>query len=139
MLRRHGIIHRGRDQILSVRFAAGIALVALMVGCDSNEPSTPPRAGPAPNIVVTRDDGSMPRRCGVKRTASRVVAFIDAFNRGDADTLDRLIADRAHFQWYSSSVGSRAFTAEGMTSAIDELPPKKDGRPALLRYLANRN
>src|SRR5438093_135847 len=105
MLRRRGIIQCGRDREMVVRFAAGIALVALMVGCDSNGASAPPRAGPAPNIVVTRDDGSMPRRCGAKRTASRVVAFIDAFNRGDAEALDRLIADREHFQWYSAGAG----------------------------------
>jgi hypothetical protein len=128
---------------MTVRFAVGIAVVALMVGCDSNGRSAPPQATPAADIRVTHDDGSLPRRCGVKRTASRVVAFIDAFNRGDADGLDRLIADREHFQWYSSGAGhgtrSRGFTTDGMTSARDQLPPRPDGRPALLRYLANRN
>src|SRR3954464_8404105 len=105
MLRRHGIIQCARDVEMIVRSAAGIALVALIAGCDSDGPSAPPQPTPAANIVVIHDDGSLPRRCGVKRTASRVVAFIDAFNLGDADGLDRLIADREHFQFYGANEG----------------------------------
>jgi hypothetical protein len=98
-------------------------------------------------MAVTRDDGRLPHRCGVRRTASRVVDFLDAFNRGDAAALDGLIADRQHFQWYSSSEGSgrrsRTFSATGVTSDLEGPgggpPSRSDGRPALLRYLADRS
>jgi hypothetical protein len=72
-----------------------------------------------------------------------VVAFIDAFNRGDADRLDSLIADREHFQFYTSNEGhgkrARTFSAAGVTSGPYEPTPPKDGRPALMRYLADRH
>jgi hypothetical protein len=104
----------------------GIAIAALLTGCDTSHSSAQRDARvstPRPAIVVTHDDASLPRRCGVRRTASRVVDFLDAVNRGDAEALDGLIADREHFQWYSSNEGdrqrSRTFSATGLTSAVD--------------------
>jgi hypothetical protein len=131
---------------MSGRFTGSIALVALMAGCSSTGHSASREAtngaAAAPKVVVTQDDGSLPARCGVRRSAARVAAFIDASNRGDAAELDRLIADRRHFQWYSSNEGhgkrARSFTADGLTSGPYEPTPRKDGRPALLRYLATR-
>src|SRR5436190_108419 len=129
----------------------GIALAALVAGCETSTHSAPSRtargADMTPAIVISRDNGTLPRRCGVKTTAARMVEFIDAFNRGDAERLDHAIADRQHFQWYSSNEGSRTrsrtFSATGLTSAVDgpASGPLRhvDGRPALMRYLAMRS
>jgi hypothetical protein len=75
-----------------------------------------------------------------------VAAFVDAFNRGDTEQLDRAIAEREHFQWYWANEGhgkgAHTFAADGLTSEVDggEGPPHHtDGRPALLRYLADRH
>jgi hypothetical protein len=75
-----------------------------------------------------------------------LAAFVDAFNRGDAGGLDQLVSDRDHFQWYSAVEGhgqhARTFTTDGLTSAVDGRegrPHHADGRPALLRYLADRH
>jgi hypothetical protein len=91
--------------------------------------------------VVLHDNGSLPRQCGVRRTASRALAFEDAFNRGDEKALDSLVADTDHFQWYSvtdwGARTKRGFGAEGRTSALEVSPP--DQRPALLRYFATRH
>ena len=134
---------------MKARLAVGcIAIAALAVGCDDEghpAPQQSPR--PAPRIVVSRDDGSLPRRCGVVRTATRVAAFLDAVNRGDAPLLERMVADRDHFQWYSFSAGHgrrmRGFETNGLTSARDDAegrpPPHVNGRPALMRYLAGRH
>jgi hypothetical protein len=129
--------------------AAGCtAVAALVAGCNSSPASGPeqPAARSSPAILVSHDSGRLPERCGVERTASRVAAFVDAFNRGDEEQLDRLIADRDHFQWYSSVEGhgkrARTFTADGLTSAVDGgggALHHSDERPALLRYLARRS
>jgi hypothetical protein len=124
-----------------------IALAALVAGCNKDGPNPATGAASATaSIVVLRDDGSLPRRCGVRRTVSRLAAFVDAFNRGDAGQLDQLVSDRDHFQWYSAVEGhgkrARAFTANGLSSAVDTGSggpgPPTDGRPALLNYLARR-
>jgi hypothetical protein len=124
-----------------------VTLAGLGSGCDSNSardaaPTATAAAGsPAPRIVVVHDDHSLPQRCGVARTASRVVAFLDAFNRGDRDRLDALIADHRSFQWFSTTeTGTRTertYTATGATSSLSESP--QDQRPALLRRLASRH
>jgi hypothetical protein len=122
-----------------LRLAACTALLAVVVaGCDTNGQTASPRK--LRPILVTRDDGSLPARCGVRRTTSRVLAFMDAFNRGDSEALDKAIADREHFQWYSATAGvKRTFGATGVSATIDDASPQKDERPALLRYLASRS
>jgi hypothetical protein len=111
-----------------VRLAACAAFTAALTGCSSHGRAPAPPSY-RPKIVVTRDDHALPARCSVRRTTSRVVDFIDAFNRGDAGRLDRSIADPQHFRWYSVDVGhgtrSRAFAARD--------------RGAALRYLASRS
>src|SRR3954466_1877558 len=99
-----------------MRFAACIAVVVALAGCDTDARPALPRT--LPPIFITRDDGSLPARCGVRRTTSRVLAFIDAFNRGDSAALERSIADREHFQWYSANAGRgrryRSYNATGV-------------------------
>jgi hypothetical protein len=125
---------------MTLRFAACTAVIGILAGCDTHGQTAPPRE--LRPIVVTRDDGSLPARCGVRRTTSRVLAFIDAFNSGDGAALDRSIADREHFQWYSVNEEGgkrrRSFNATGISAAVDGAAPEKDQRPELLRYLANR-
>jgi hypothetical protein len=124
-----------------------VALAGLGSGCEGDSagdaaPTATAAAGsPAPRIVVVHDDHSLPQRCGVARTASRVVAFLDAFDRGDRSRLDALIADRRSFRWFSTTeTGTRTertYTATGATSSLGESP--QDQRPALLRHLASRH
>jgi hypothetical protein len=117
---------------MRVWIATGIALVGLVGGCSPGpDPASrqDPGAASTPVIVIAHDNGSLPRRCGVRRSTLDVLAFIDAFNRGDASALDRVIAEEPHFQWFSSTEGhgqrARAFTPRG--------------RAATLRYLATRS
>jgi hypothetical protein len=82
----------------------------------------------------------MPRACGVRRTAERVLAFEAAFNRGDAEALDSLVADAGHFQWYAvadgGTRGDGGYGGEGKTSAREVSPP--DEREKVLRQLVER-
>jgi hypothetical protein len=129
---------------------AGALAAAAVAGCDDQAPSrsasaprpaVPVAARPTVPIVVSHDDGSLPRTCGVRATATRALAFEAAFNRGDQRALDSLVADAGHFQWYSvSDAGTRrerGYGAEGKTSAREVSPP--DGRPRLLRDFAERH
>lgn len=58
------------------------------------------------DVVVTRNTLALPAGCSVTETAALVTGFLDAFNRGDADELDRLFAPagegREDFKWYAS-------------------------------------
>lgn len=64
-----------------------------------------------PDVVVTRDALALPAGCSVTETAALITGFLDAFNRGDTDGLDRFFAPagegREDFKWYSSDVGGR--------------------------------
>jgi hypothetical protein len=119
----------------------GALLSAALVGCDDGGDERP---GPAPRlsarIVVSHDDGSLPRQCGVRTTAERVLAFEDAFNRGDARALDSLVADADHFQWYAVADGGTGrdggYGGEGRTSAREASPPDERGK--VLRELVER-
>ncbi|MEA2411809.1 MAG: hypothetical protein QOC77_2370 [Thermoleophilaceae bacterium] len=122
-------------------FAGGL-LAAVLAGCEDGKPnhaSAP--AHPSARIALIHDDGSLPRACGARQIASRALAFEDAFNRGDAAALDDLVADAAHFQWFTVSDGGihtqRGFGAEGRTSAREVSPP--DQRPRLVPYLLARH
>jgi len=46
--------------------------------------------GPATRIIITGDDPSLPDGCRPRQIAELVVAFVDAFNRGDQEQLSRL-------------------------------------------------
>lgn len=140
--------------------AVGVAAAILAVGCGGSSPPEDQRVrSPAPKpkeqraqvpaatqkftIRVTRDDGSLPRGCGPRATARRVIAFLDAFNRGDTVALDRRIADERQFQWFSAGVrGLRdasidATGASGVTNLADA-PPASE-RPQLLSWLTKRH
>ena len=63
------------------------------------------------DVVVTRDTLSLPPGCSVTETAALVAGFLDSFNRGDLDALDRFFAPagegRTDFKWFSSGDGGR--------------------------------
>jgi hypothetical protein len=132
----------GRVQWMIAGLAAAAAAVS---GCDDTTARSHPAsssARPTATIVVSHDDGSLPRACGVRSTAARALAFEDAFNRGDQDALDSLVADADHFQWYAvADWGTRrrngGYGAEGKTSALEVSPT--DGRPKLMREFADRH
>lgn len=122
------------------------AIAALGAGCDSRSvggaAATKNGAGShSPSVVIVHDDGRLPPECSVSRTASRVNAFVDAFNGGDGRRLDALIADRRSFQWFSTTEagarGKRSYTGTGMSSSLSA--SSEDQRPALLRHLASRH
>jgi hypothetical protein len=49
-------------------------------------------AGTSQGIVVTRDAVSLPDRCGPREVAGLVERFFDAFNAGDWDAVDEVVA-----------------------------------------------
>lgn len=63
------------------------------------------------DVVVTRDTLALPAGCSVTETAALITDFLDVFDRGDTDELDRLFAPagegREDFKWYSSDDGGR--------------------------------
>src|SRR3954452_25019880 len=113
-----------------------VALVALE-GCEhtASDPrggsarraaAPPPAPAPSPRVVVVRDVGKLLPRCGVRVVANRVNGFLSAFKRGDARSLQHLIADRSRFQWFSAteagSASERDFSAIGERSASGDSP-----------------
>jgi hypothetical protein len=66
----------------------------------------PPTAAAAPSLTVTRPilEPAAPR-CRPGAVGGLVLTFLDAFNRGDLEALDRLVAPdgerRLDFKWYS--------------------------------------
>lgn len=137
------------------RVAIAVAAAMLTVGCGGSSVPEDPRVqapedrrvqAPAADldvtIRVTRNDGSLPRGCGPRSTAQRVIGFLDAFNRGDETALERVIADEDRFQWFSAAVGGLreasiyAIGARGV-AGLPDAPPVSE-RPQLLRWLAKR-
>jgi hypothetical protein len=66
------------------------------------------------DVVVSRDDGTLPQRCGVERAGSVIAGFFDAYSRGDSRAAARRWLPRPgrridgvpesnprRFQWYS--------------------------------------
>lgn len=51
----------------------------------------PGYVSPVP-VIVTEDDDPMPAGCSPRQAAAIVATFVEAFNRGDRETLDRLFA-----------------------------------------------
>ncbi|MBA3432659.1 MAG: nuclear transport factor 2 family protein [Actinobacteria bacterium] len=49
-------------------------------------------AGTSEGIVVTRDSLALPGECTPRTVADLVARFFDAFNRGDWDVVDSLVA-----------------------------------------------
>jgi hypothetical protein len=62
--------------------------------------------GPATKVIVTSDDPSLPDGCRPRQIAELVIAFIDAFNRGDQERLSRLF-------FISEGPSPPDFSAEG--------------------------
>jgi hypothetical protein len=82
-----------------------------------------------PEIVVTRDNTSLPVGCDVLAVANFLNGFFDAFNRGDQDQL-RAAVDTAAFKWYIVNEGT---TTDGGTHFIgNETEP-------LIKYFADRH
>ena len=67
-------------------------------------------------VIVTRDDSTLPSGCGPREVAQLIMRFFDAFNNGDQEQLDRFFGFESGFQWYSvtegdPSKGGRHFVA----------------------------
>jgi hypothetical protein len=63
-----------------------------------------------PPIEVTRDDGSLPRGCGLRDVARRLADFEHAVNTGDAAAAAAFVAPEPQFQWYWSTLVSGSAT-----------------------------
>jgi len=65
----------------------------------------------------------LPAGCSVSETAALVTGFLDAFNRGDTDAVDRLFAPagegREDFKWYSSDDGGRPQSVFARENLLD--------------------
>jgi hypothetical protein len=88
------------------------AAIALAGTCAEEGPEgwrPSPREG-GPRIVVTRDDGSLPRGCGLREVARRVAEFEHAVSAGNAPAAAALLAAEPQFQWYWSTLLARSAT-----------------------------
>jgi hypothetical protein len=63
-----------------------------------------------PRVEITRDDGSLPRGCGLRDVARRLADFEHALNAGDATIAAGFVAPEPQFQWYWSTLLSRTTT-----------------------------
>ncbi|MGH3089788.1 MAG: hypothetical protein ACRDSJ_21120 [Rubrobacteraceae bacterium] len=90
-----------------LKAALGILAVFVVVGCQSpsemaatngddgakvtnGEGSAQPGYESPVPVTVTEDDGSLPAGCSTRQAAAIVATFVDAFNRGDQELLDRV-------------------------------------------------
>ena len=112
-----------------------VCVAFLLAGCGV---VSPPGASPTPttssnqsaeDIIVTRDDSTLPAECSPHQVAELIVRFFDAFNRGDQEQLAGFFG--SDFMWYSVTEHSadRAEYRHFVTYNRDELP----------RYFAQRH
>jgi hypothetical protein len=99
---------------------------------------------PATKVIVTSDDPSLPDGCRPRQVAELVLAFIDAFNRGDQERLSRLFfisegpsppdfSKEGYYpwSWYSvSEVGTEGRIESGFVTY---------DQGEMLRYFARRH
>jgi hypothetical protein len=97
-------------------------------------------------IVVTREARGLPSDCSVRDVAAIVTRFLDAFNRGDAGTLDEIFVksdspgrpiepaatERREFGWYSVTEGGSIRKSPWRHRSIYD-------RPELLAYFGERH
>lgn len=125
-------------------FLIFLAMTLVLAGCGGDAPKTPApqeEGGERPHaeaqtvddtsvdVVVTRDDGSLPNGCGPDQVAELISRFFGAFNAGDGVEL------------------RRTFAAEGIGPPLYGVGTGGDGRGAfgtdrreeLLRYFASRH
>ncbi len=113
-----------------------VPLCALLVtfslaACSSDKPNAGPSSASiavedkgsdeGARLLITRDSGKLPSRCGPREVGNLVLDFFEHFNRGDGNAIDRLfapqrltddIAEDAQdgeigFQWYVATVDER--------------------------------
>ena len=95
------------------------------------------------SVVVTREDFTAPSRCRPSEVAERIVAFFDAFNRGDQEALARFFG--ADFRWYAVADGAGAgFLAYNPEAEARLMSAGKDAKAGtaqetVLPYLAERH
>jgi hypothetical protein len=92
---------------------AAVAVVssALLLACSSGATATPER----------------PKMCARSELGRLVVQFVDAFNAGNLERMDRTFARRPDFRWYSTDAPGERFA------------PRAGDRPSLRRYFAQRH
>lgn len=92
-----------------------------------------------PTVEARKDPASQLVACTEVRVQAVIAQFIDAFNAGDAQRLDRLFAPLGDFLWYS--VDGRPYTDR--TTLVDHLQQEhRDGvqlRLARSRFTGNSN
>lgn len=72
-----------------------LLLGLLLLGCGGDDGASralgkPERTTGTPGILVTGEDPTLPEACRPRRVAALVLAFVDAFNRGDRAELSQL-------------------------------------------------
>lgn len=103
----------------------GFALAALM---QSRSHHTPPPSKDEDRraIMVTRDDPSLPKNCGVRETARYVSSFTEGLSNGDLALLDRVFSEKDELRFVT--IGD----PHGLTGEASV------NRAAVMRYLESR-
>lgn len=102
---------RGGEAVKHMKILLAVVLVAtLMLSCDQpadNEQAAQSSSSPASSpvsedseereIVVTREDPSLPEGCGVKQAAEGLLSFTEALSEGNLEALDGILSDEPSF------------------------------------------
>jgi hypothetical protein len=115
-----------------------------VAGGEASGSATQPDREPTTKVIVTSDDASLPDGCRPRQIAELVIAFVDAFNRGDQERLSRIFfisegpsppdfSEEGYYpwSWYSvSEVGAGGRIEDGFVTY---------DQGELLRYFAERH
>jgi hypothetical protein len=119
----------------------------LLIACNANPtrdvsqmPTTPPTLASTPSatapsdadleaqVIVTRDAGTLPAECSIRKVAATLLRFVDAFNRGDQQQLADVFGRHAR---YTMSEGGGQESARRFFETGDQ--------SELLPYFAERH
>jgi len=103
-VRRRIRIRRVGTAAISLSVVVGLITGGVLATGTWSPPSLPPseergerEESDAPEIVVTRDDPSLPEGCGVQEAAEGLLSFTEAVSDGDLEALDEALSDEKTF------------------------------------------
>jgi hypothetical protein len=109
-----------------------IAIILLLLAACSIPAATQPEAQ---EVIVVRDNPTLPKGCSPAEVAQLIMGFLDAYNNGDQEQLIRFFPRT--FEWYSDTV-----KADGVE--VDEehhfnFTTRPGSQDVLLDYVAERH
>jgi hypothetical protein len=103
------------------------ALIACSERLFVSEEAGPPTQVEAREVIVTRDDPTLPGGCGPAETARLIMHFLDAYNSSDQELLADMFAlygDRN--RWFSDTRGEEVnFTARRQSSLLNYIAHRR--------------